>query len=71
MVPSTLGKCQWEEEKEIMEVVFLIGNFLDYETDRFYNVDQAVEDDHTYILSNPEELRLDHVKLMLSQIGKK
>ena len=52
-----------------MEVVFFWGHFLDYETDRYYDVDQAVEEDHTYILDDPEELRLDHVKLILAQIG--
>jgi hypothetical protein len=54
-----------------MEVCILIGHFLDYRSDTCYEIDQAVKEDHTYILGNPDVLRLDHVRLMLSQIVRK
>jgi hypothetical protein len=52
-----------------MEVVFFWGHFLDYKSYMAHDIDQIVGADRTYILGDPDEARLDHVKLILAQIG--
>jgi hypothetical protein len=52
-----------------MEVVFFWHHFLDYKSCIAYNIDEIVGSDRTYILSDPDEVRLDHVKLILAQLG--
>ncbi len=52
-----------------MEVVFFWGHFLDFKSYIACSVDQIVGRDHIYILGHPDELRLDHVQLILAQLG--
>ncbi len=52
-----------------MEVIFFWGHFLDYKSSIACDIDQIVGPDRTYILSDPDKARLDHVKLILAQLG--